>query len=331
MPLPVTRREFDRLGDRLVALGSPSDTDLADLYRALAAYAHVLEQVKVHLRDLGFAPTIRLKTTQTIREKLRRTPGMDLSRMQDLAGARITVQNLAAQDEAKGKISEFYTAQGCRWREIDRRKEPSFGYRAMHLVVFVDELPVEIQIRTELQDSWAQIVESLGGRWGRGIRYGQDPENPEGIVRSGEDVLTRREILVTLMTLSDTMWSVEQNRRALDESKQLLPLMDSLWQELQSGAWPELLAGKIPPDLISAQETLARDLAARSEELDAEARGLLTIPAADLTNAQLRRMLEIHLGFLRRDNSRLTAAVVSAERRQRDILQLMAAATYEGT
>jgi hypothetical protein len=112
--------------------------------------------------------------------------------------APITVRNLTAQDEAKDKISEFYTAQGCRWREIDRRKDPRFGYRGMHLVVHVDGLPVEIQIRTELQDSWAQIFERLGDRWGRGIRYGQDPEN---IVRSGKSVYTRRELLALLMTL----------------------------------------------------------------------------------------------------------------------------------
>jgi hypothetical protein len=131
MPLPMTKGEFNRLGDRLIAHERPAEADLAQLRAVLAVYQEVLGQVKVHLRDLGFAPTDRVKTTTTMTDKLRRTHGMELSRVQDLAGARITVLNLAAQDEAKDKIGEFYTAQGCRWREIDRRKDPRYGYRAL--------------------------------------------------------------------------------------------------------------------------------------------------------------------------------------------------------
>jgi ppGpp synthetase/RelA/SpoT-type nucleotidyltranferase len=330
MPLPVTKRQFDRLGDRLIADERPSEADLADLETALAAYQEVLEQVKVHLRDLGFAATPRVKTTTTMTDKLRRTPGMDLSRMQDIAGARITVRNLAAQDQAKDKISEFYTARGCRWREIDRRIDPRFGYRAVHLVVHVDELPVEIQIRSELQDSWAQIVERLGDRWGRGIRYGQDPENPEGIVRSGENVLTRRKLLEILMTLSDTILSVEQSRRALDSIRQVLVELDSDWQELQSLATLELLTSKVSPALDAERSASAAALTARSQELDAEARELLAIPAGNLTNAQMRRIIEINLGFVRRDSDALTERVAAQERQLRAILQVVAGATDEG-
>lgn len=330
MPLPVTKRQFDRLGDRLIADERPSEADLADLETALAAYQEVLEQVKVHLRDLGFAATPRVKTTTTMTDKLRRTPGMDLSRMQDIAGARITVRNLAAQDQAKDKISEFYAARGCRCREIDRRIDPRFGYRAVHLVVHVDELPVEIQIRSELQDSWAQIVERLGDRWGRGIRYGQDPENPEGIVRSGENVFTRRKLLEILMILSDTILSVEQARRALDSIKQVLVELDSELQELQSGATPELLTSNVSLDLDAELSVSVAALTARSQELDAEARELLAIPAGNLTKAQMRRIIEINLGFVRRDSGALTEQVAATERRLRAILQLVAGATDEG-
>jgi len=327
MPLPMTKGEFNRLGDRLIAHENPSEADLAVLETARAAYQEVLEQVKVHLRDLGFAPTTRPKTTPTIMDKLRRTHGMELSRIQDLAGARITIRNLAAQDEAKAKISEFYTAQGCRWREIDRRKDPRFGYRAMHLVVHVDELPVEIQIRTELQDSWAQIVERLGDRWGRGIRYGQDPENPESIVRSGESVYTRRELLALLMTLSDTIWSVELLRRALDAIRQALAKMDSVLQQLKAS--PELLANKISLDL-AAELTSVAAVMARSEELDTEGRELLAIPAADLTQVQLTRLLEINVGLRGRDSGVLAGKVATTEQQLRDILQVVAGATDEG-
>ena len=49
---------------------------------------------------------------------------------------------------------------GCTCKTpIDRRKNPTYGYRAVHVIVYWDGIPVEIQIRTELQDTWAQIVE----------------------------------------------------------------------------------------------------------------------------------------------------------------------------
>jgi hypothetical protein len=40
------------------------------------------------------------------------------------------------------------------------------------VIIQADDIPVEVQIRTDLQDSSAQIVERLGDRWGRGLRYG---------------------------------------------------------------------------------------------------------------------------------------------------------------
>jgi hypothetical protein len=98
MPLPVTKGEFNRLGDRLSASDGPSETDLKALAKVLDAYQEVLERVKTQLRELGFAAAGRVKTTTTMIEKLRRTPGMELSRVQDLAGSRIVVRDLAAQD-----------------------------------------------------------------------------------------------------------------------------------------------------------------------------------------------------------------------------------------
>jgi len=326
----MTRRQFNVLGDRLIAHSSPAEADLAELRTALAAYQEVLERVKVHLRDLGFAPTPRVKTTPTMTDKLRRTPGMDLSRMQDIAGARITVRDLAAQDRAKNRISEFYTGQGCRWRAIDRREDPRFGYRAMHLVVHVDDLPVEIQIRTELQDSWAQIVERLGDRWGRGIRYGQDPQDPESIVRSGGTVMTRRELLALLMRLSDLIWAVEQNRRGLDTNNQGLADTDSGWRDLKPTASPELRVSEVAPELAGLPEALAAVLTDRSEQLDTEARELLATPFDDLTVAQLSRMHEIAMGLLRGAVTAMTDTLVATEQRARDILQLIAGAADEG-
>src|ERR1700728_4402203 len=200
MPLPTTKGAINRLGDRLIASEAPSESDLVELASVLSAYQEVLERAKEDLARLGLAATGRVKTTATMVDKLRRTHGMELSRIQDLAGARVTVRGLKDQDAKRDAICKFYASQDCPTRVVDRRADPRFGYRAVHVIVTIDGMPVEIQIRTDLQDSWAQIVERLADQWGRGIRYGEDPENPESVIRSGDSlVATRRQAIALLM------------------------------------------------------------------------------------------------------------------------------------
>ena len=57
-------------------------------------------------------------------------------------------------------------------RVIDRRERPSHGYRAVHIVVDVRSLSVEIQIRTNLQHLWAELCEKLSDEFGADIKYG---------------------------------------------------------------------------------------------------------------------------------------------------------------
>jgi ppGpp synthetase/RelA/SpoT-type nucleotidyltranferase len=330
MPLPVTKGEFNRLGDRLCAAEHPSEVDLQALATVLEAYQEVLERVKGQLRELGFAAAGRVKTTKTMTEKLRRTPGMELSRVQDLAGARIVVRDLAAQDAAQVKISESFVAQGYGCRVVDRKKDPRFGYKAVHVIVRIDEMPVEIQIRTELQDTWAQIFERLGDRWGRGIRYGQDPANPESMVRSGEFATSRREAVALLMTLSDAISAVEETRRQVDDRSEGLRKIAAMFgEDLYSKADPEKLVNKIPAEMLPVQAVIADLMTKYSQELDAEAQGLLEA-GSDITGAQLMRMVEITTNLLGRRTADRAADLHRNERQLRDILQLIADATDEG-
>jgi ppGpp synthetase/RelA/SpoT-type nucleotidyltranferase len=324
----MTRGAFNRLGDRLAAGEQPAETDLDELADALLAYQDALEHVKGDLRGLGFAPSGRVKTTTTMIDKLRRTKGMELSRVQDLAGARIVVHNLAAQDAARDKINEFYVGQGCSCRVVDRREDPRFGYKAVHVVVRVDDLFVEIQVRTELQNTWAQIVERLADRWGRGIRYGEEPESPEASVRSGTFVATRREAIEILMALSDAISSVEGARQALDKNVQHLRRAREL-ADSPPPADPEKLANKIPPELAPIRQALAEFLAARPDELDAEDLRLVDAQS-DITGAELIRMRETCQAILERETSDHAERLRSSEQRLHSILQLVAGATDEG-
>ncbi|HEX5010953.1 MAG TPA: hypothetical protein VFY71_11180 [Planctomycetota bacterium] len=171
----MSKKELDRLGDRLRDAPVPSEEDLHLWGMVRPHFLASLQHVQAQLRErLGLQPTVREKNRETLVDKLRRERDMRLSRVQDVVGARIVREmTLSEQDDLVRRIGELFPDHRVR----DRRREPSHGYRAVHLVARIDGLAVEIQIRTQWQDRWAQAMEHLGDCWGRAIRYGGEPED----------------------------------------------------------------------------------------------------------------------------------------------------------
>lgn len=159
-------------------------------------------------RELDVRPTSRLKTVGTIVDKVKREPSMSLSRMQDIAGLRIVEEiDRVAQEELARRVEAMYPGS----RRTDRRMTPSHGYRAIHVVVPVNVCWVEIQIRTFLQDLWAQLVERLGDAWGRQIRYGDEPADPQRNIGG----VTRAELWALLQDLAVRIDRSEETVAAL--------------------------------------------------------------------------------------------------------------------
>jgi ppGpp synthetase/RelA/SpoT-type nucleotidyltranferase len=212
MSLPISRSQLDRLGERLSAASSVGEEDRVLLEQVLAAYDEALAAAQARLEGLGFAVTGRLKTTGTLIEKLRREKGMKLKGVQDVAGVRIVVRGTRReQDEAVARIVTAYSGQPKRPHVTDRRAKPSSGYRAVHVVVSECGLPVEVQVRTELQDLWAQVFERLGDRWGRAIRYGGEPDKPDARAFG----MTRLDVVDAMQEFSDQIERVERMRSAM--------------------------------------------------------------------------------------------------------------------
>jgi hypothetical protein len=203
----LSRSQIDKLGRRLRRAGpnKVSDEDLNLLEQLLTAHGGVLATVQLRLaKELDLPVTSRTKTTDTLVEKLQRSPTMALSRMQDIAGARLVAEMKSTeQDQLVARIIELFPGADVK----DRRAEPSYGYRAVHIIVRVDQRLVEIQVRTTLQDLWAQVFERLADRWGRGIRYGDPPNDPEAAVTAG---MTRRDIIELMMKWSDVVQQFER-------------------------------------------------------------------------------------------------------------------------
>ncbi len=167
----VSKTQIDRLGDRLK--GSPhteSDLRLLDDYRR--SFAEAYEAVVRTIRQRGEFPTGRLaKSTVSITEKLRRE-SIRLSQMQDVAGCRVVVANLVKQDEFVASLKTDFPDASV----IDRRDNPSYGYRAVHVIVEISGKPIEIQVRTSLQHLWAEFSEKSTDVLDPTIKYGGGPD-----------------------------------------------------------------------------------------------------------------------------------------------------------
>ncbi|MEH1026373.1 hypothetical protein V6W11_01320 [Micromonospora profundi] len=232
MPLPLSKNKLNQLGKRLAQAGHPSPDDLRTLHSVIRYYQSVLDDVKAQLDGLGFGESIsRVKTQSTLIEKLQREQDMALARVQDFAGARIVIDGgRRQQDQIVAQICEHFSrsTDAKTPRVIDRRAKPSYGYRAVHVIVQPDDVPVEIQVRTPLQNSWAQTVEGLADRWGRGIRYGQAPDEPNRVVRNtglGRSY-TRREVVTQIRKLAESINMVEQRAEVAEVAKSTLDCFD---------------------------------------------------------------------------------------------------------
>jgi|ERR1700678_866408 len=211
VPHALSNSKARQLSDRLRNADTPDPSDMDLLGELLIEFNSALGQVAGGLRGLGLSPTTRLKTSGTIIEKMKREAHLDLTNIRDLAGARIVQRmSLEEQDEIAAKIVDLWPGT----RLIDRRLNPSHGYRAIHLVARIDGCPVEIQLRTLYQDTWAQVMESLGDSWGRAVRYGGEPDDPKVTVYDGSSV-TRSELVHSWIGFSDSLYELAKAESTL--------------------------------------------------------------------------------------------------------------------
>ena len=169
--MPLSNNQIDRLGDRLRDRVRPEDRELYFDWREefVTALDEVQSRVESALPRLGAVPrrkTLDSTTAKLVRETIR------LSQVQDIAGCRIVVEDLDRQNDAVERLlREFDEA-----RVEDLRHAPHHRYRAVHVIVrATNGRVVEVQVRTVLQDVWAQLSEKLADRFGIEVKYGQGP------------------------------------------------------------------------------------------------------------------------------------------------------------
>lgn len=167
-----SKTQIDRLGDRLRE-GSAGEAGLRllDDYRRSFGEAHEIV-VRTIRERLQLEPTGRpAKSTSSIREKLGRET-IRLSQIQDIAGCRIVLANVTEQERIVASLRTLFPEASI----VDRRANPSHGYRAVHIIARISEKLIEIQVRTPLQHLWAEFSEKLSDIIDPSIKYGGGEE-----------------------------------------------------------------------------------------------------------------------------------------------------------
>lgn len=168
----VSKTQIDRLGNRIKKDPlTESDLRLLDDYRRSFGEAYEAT-VRIIREQLRLEPTGRpAKSTGAIIEKLRRE-SIRLSQIQDISGCRIIVIDIAEQERVVASLRTTFPRASV----IDRRANPSYGYRAVHVVASISEKLVEIQVRTSLQHLWAELSEKFSDVYDPSIKYGGGEE-----------------------------------------------------------------------------------------------------------------------------------------------------------
>ncbi|MGH9204650.1 MAG: hypothetical protein ACRD2A_25765, partial [Vicinamibacterales bacterium] len=153
MKSTLSKTQVDRLGDRL-RRGRVEDDDLhlLDAYQQSFAEAYALVVGRIR-STLGLQPT-----------------------------GRPVVDGIREQEETLRRSRDLFED----FIVVDRRERPSHGYRAVHVIVKSDDRLVEIQLRTVLQDFWAEFCERMSD-FDPTIKYGGGDESDQWILSATSD------------------------------------------------------------------------------------------------------------------------------------------------
>lgn len=142
------------------------------MYRVAGAVEEAIGELAIEGKPVPIEVSRRLKRIVTMINKLDRFPSGDVTGLHDIAGVRAVLPTIADVREVAAILADRLILV----RPRDYIAEPrDSGYRALHLVAREAGLRVEIQLRTALQDTWANLVEQLGTSEGVELKFGLGP------------------------------------------------------------------------------------------------------------------------------------------------------------
>jgi putative GTP pyrophosphokinase len=191
------RMDGEGEGSAVEALGGEAELDRAwealTWWRSLHArpLSTVAANLRYHVDKEGgrvegrIEVTQRLKRHVTLIDKLAREKG-NVTQMHDIGGVRARLPSFGHVYALSRRLRKTWTIIKVR----DYIAEPKdTGYRALHLIVKRNGFPIEVQLRTEVQDIWANMVEDITRKTGSGLKFGTAEADDHAKFAAVADVL----------------------------------------------------------------------------------------------------------------------------------------------
>jgi ppGpp synthetase/RelA/SpoT-type nucleotidyltranferase len=159
-----------------------TDAELKNRFSQLQVQYHNLASVLkggfedlLNFHNIGYARVLyRIKTYDSFEEKIRRKKYKSpFSEIDDICGFRIVIRNAAEIDKLVEIIEREFDIRESQNKDVELSPD-QFGYRSHHIVASIKKewmaapqyrnytgLKFEIQIRSELMDSWANISHQI--------------------------------------------------------------------------------------------------------------------------------------------------------------------------
>jgi ppGpp synthetase/RelA/SpoT-type nucleotidyltranferase len=178
----ISKERLNRAGAALRAPGKLTSDDMEVLDSWRAAHSYVINTfqsiLRLKTRNTDAIVGQRLKRRKTIVDKLYREPGVQLSRMDDIAGCRLIFPSIpdinsfrAAFHKSKFKHKRRNDGEKSKRYNYIQSPKPT-GYRGIHDIYEYNVrsktgkryngLLLELQYRTNTQHAWATTVEVVG-------------------------------------------------------------------------------------------------------------------------------------------------------------------------
>ena len=175
--MKISNKQINKAGE-IIRNGTDDEKEQAIELLNQWRYNHIIPLRNIRaivdrrLKKLGIDCIVgqRLKRMSSIKGKIIRFPKMNIDRMQDVGGIRIivnTISEVKRVHEALIKKSKHKVKETT--KDYIESPKPD-GYRSLHQVFKyqneqnedINNMRIEIQIRTKLQHAWATSVETLG-------------------------------------------------------------------------------------------------------------------------------------------------------------------------
>lgn len=185
-----SKNQIDKAGQLIINETISSEErqkclEIIDNWRA--SHAFPMNTFTINLKDKtskinGTIVVQRLKRLDTILDKLKRMPNMQLSRMQDIGGCRVVLKTIEEVYSVRQAIIESRIRHKLHnEKDYIKNPNPDTGYRGIHLIYkYKSDINdkynghfIEIQLRTRLQHLWATTVETVGMLTQNGLKFNQ--------------------------------------------------------------------------------------------------------------------------------------------------------------